>query len=252
MINLPNSTKVCKQMPKDIFYKYLNFSDTLKKSFIDEIDCIIWMNQISPETMIISQGNEVAEIAVMEIVLKRQEINPNLLEILNREINQYAIFIVRYEEWGKILCCWKETEDNLKGDTCSQTNWMSYEDLILEVQGMDLDQVYENFLMQITGEKISIKNETRLKVILEKEEKLKKMGAGIQKMEAQMNSEIPFNRQLKLMNDLKMAKEEIQAIRTSKPEPVKTLQPETMELPLNNIETIHFILPNVVMKLQEE
>lgn len=249
MINLPNSTKVCKQMPKEILYKYLNFSEPLKKLFIGEIEGIIWMNQISPETMIISQGEEVTEIAVYEISLNRQEINPNLLKILNRETNQYAIFIARYEEWGKILCCWKEIENNLKIDTCSQTNWMPHEDLILEVQGSDLDQVYENFLMQITGEKISMKNEARVKVSLEKEEKLIKMGVAIQKMETQINSETPFIRQLKLMNDLKMAKEEIQAIRTSKQVPVEIFRTETMDLPLNNIETIHLILPNVVMKL---
>ncbi|MBC3889001.1 DUF4391 family protein [Acetobacterium paludosum] len=249
MINLPNSTKVCKQMPKEMFYKYLNFSESLKKLFIGEIEGIIWMNQISLETMIISPGEAVTEIAVYEISLNRQEINPNLLKILNREIDQHAIFIVRYEEWGKILCCGKETENDFKVDTCFQTSWMLHEDLILEIQGFDLDQVYENFLMQITGEKIPIENEAKAKVSHEKEEKLKKMAAAIRKIEAQMNSETLFVRQLKLMNDLKIAKEEIQVYRISKQVPVESFQPETMDLTLNTIETIHLILPNVVMKL---
>ena len=258
MIELPRSTNVYQQMPKEIFFKYLNDSRTLKKMFIDEIESIIWMNKLSPETITISQGKIITEIAVVEIVLKRQAISQNLLEIISKEIDQYTIFITRNEEWGQIWCCNNEfnnnTEAYLKVNTYYQTNWLLYDDLVLKVEGQNLDQVYENFLMQITGKPIQVENGNRQTDNVEKAEELEELEeleVVIKKLETQIDHEKQFKRQLNLVIDLKNAKEELKKIKTPRMTLTEIFQTKKMDMPQNNIENIRSFFPNVFLNMKD-
>ena len=216
MIDLPKSTYFNRRMPKELFYKNLNLSKTLKKTFINEIESITWLNKLSPATMNVNPGKQVIEIAVMEIVLKQKEISKSLLEVLDRETAHHTVFIIHYKEWGQIWACYKETSKNREGkfkvDTYYQTDWLPYDDLSLKVEGLNLDKVYENFLGQIAGERLAIKNGMELKDAVEKTKDLEKLEAAINRLETQINNEIQFNRQVKLMGEIRNLKEKIQMI----------------------------------------
>ena len=260
MIELPCSTEVFKQMPKGIFVKHLNNSNILEKNFMDEIGSIVWINKLSPETMTINQGKIVTEIAVVEIFFNRQVISQNLLEILNKEIDQYTVFITRYEEWGQIWCSNNQSsnhsESKYKVNTYYQTNWLPYDELELKVEGDDLDQVYENFLIQISGKPIPVENgspekdpvkKTEKPIELEEDEQLEEveeLEVAIKKLETQINHEKQFKRQLKLMIDLTNAKEELLKI--------KEPQINQMDMIQNNIEMIQSFFPHVFVNMIED
>jgi len=264
MIDLPETTNVYKRMPKELFYKYLNDDCISKKTFIDEIGSIIWINTLSSETITTPKGKHITEIAIVEIVLNRQAISPNILEIVNREIDQYAVFIVRYEEWGQIWCCDHQSIDPQTGmlhcQNYYQTNWMIADDLTLKIDGGNLDQVYENFFMQIAGKPFPTKAERNQKQTDErignieqpgKYEQLEKLKATIKNLESQMEKEIQFGKQVKLATDLKNAKEEIQKIKRS-----QTTHPEIRELEIvavqeETVETVRTFFPNVYMKMHD-
>jgi len=268
MIELPCSTEVFKQMPKGIFIKHLNNSNSLEKNSIDEIGSIVWINKISPETMTISQGKIVTEIAVVEIFLNRQVISQKLLNILNKEIDQYTVFITRYEEWGKIWCSnnhsGNHSESKCKVNTYYQTNWLPYDELELKVEGDDLDQVYENFLIQISGKPIPVENgnpqkdpvkKTEEPVELEEDkllEEVKELEAVIKKLETQINHEKQFKRQLNLVIDLTNAKEELLKIKEPLINQMKIVQTDQMKLIQNNIEMIQSFFPYVFVNMIED
>ncbi|MEO1815162.1 MAG: DUF4391 domain-containing protein [Acetobacterium sp.] len=263
MIDLPETTSVYKRMPKELFYKYLNDDCISKKTFIDEIGSIIWINTLSSETTTTPEGKHVTEIAIVEIVLNRQAISHNILEIVNREIDQYAVFIVRYEEWGQVWCCDHQSLNLQTGQfNCQnyyQTNWMIAEDLMLKIDGGNLDQVYENFFMQIAGKPLPAKVDSNHKQTDEpivkveqsgKNEELEQLVATIKNLESQMEKEMLFGKQVKLATDLKNAKDELQQIKRSQTTHIEIQQPEIVAAQEDPAETVRSFFPNVYMKMQ--
>lgn len=264
MIDLPETTNVYKRMPKELFYKYLNDDCTAKKTFIDEIGSIIWINTLSSESTTVPTGNHVAEIAIVEIVLNRQAISSNILEIVNREIDQYAVFVVRYEEWGQLWCCDHQSINPQTGlfncQNYYQTNWMIADDLTLKIEGGDLDQVYENFFMQIAGKPFPARinrNQKQTDEYVEKVEQsgkaehLEKLEATIKNLEIQMGKESQFGKQVKLATDIKNAKEELQQIKRSQTTHIEINQPEIVQVQAETAETVRSFFPNVYMKMQD-
>nr|WP_320026433.1 DUF4391 domain-containing protein [uncultured Acetobacterium sp.] len=261
MIDLLSSTNVYRQMPKELFYKYLNCADTLKKKFTDDIESIIWVNRLSPDTLSVWPGKVLSEIAVVEIVLKRQAISQDLIEIINRETNQYTVFVIRYEEWGQIWCGNNESDnhsaDKLRFDTYYQTNWQSYSDLELKVEGWDLDHIYESILMQVAGKAIAIENGSISRETVTKKQKqdehddIKNKEAAIKKLQTQIDHEKMFSKQLKLMGELKKAKEELKKISASPLTPNENQQPAERQAPANNIENIRAFFPNVFINMKD-
>lgn len=269
MNNLPGTTNIYKRMPKELFYKYLNGSGGLKKTFIDEIDSIIWTNTLSPETMPIRPGKTVTEIAIVEIVSKRQAINQKLLEILNRETVQYTIFITRYEEWGQIWVCDQATGNDLNEPFCCdsyyQTSWFPYDELAIKVIGQDLDQVYANIFFKITGKSLPLKKNTpaiaasaavpaenseRSEEIIFTE-KIKTLEAAIKELEIKIDHEKQFRRQLKLSEELLNARAEIKKIRSPRMTQMEVRQPQKKESPRNTNETIQSLFPNVFLNMKD-
>lgn len=275
MIDLPNTTYIYRRMPREMFLKHLNGSDTLKKTFQDEIESIIWMNILTPETMAIPAGENIAEIAIVEVVFKRQAISRQLLEILNRETPRQTVFVAHYEEWGQIWCCCKETGRHLErafpAGTCYQTSWMPYRDLDLNVKGGDLDQVYENFLIQIAGKPLQAENRVAPEDALDQEapaagnamkepedpnkqddpNDLQTLAAAIKTLEAQIDGETQFRQQLKLVEELERLKEEMKKIKTPRMVHVEVVQGETENMTQVNIEAIRGFFPNIVMEMKD-
>lgn len=263
MIDLPETTNVYKRMPKELFYKYLNDDCTSKKTFIDEIGSIVWINTLSAETTNTLKGKYVTEIAIVEIILNRQAISANILEIVNREIDQYTVFIVRYEEWGQLWCCDHQSINPQTGlFNCQyyyQTNWMSAEDLTLKIDGGNLDQVYENFFMQIAGKPFPARFDRNRKQTDEqiesvgksgKNEQLEKLEATIKKLEIQIGKEMQFGKQVKLATELKSTKDELQKIKKSMTTHIETYQSEITETQVETSETVRSFFPNIYMKMQ--
>ncbi|OXS25024.1 MAG: hypothetical protein BI182_16270 [Acetobacterium sp. MES1] len=264
MIDLPGTTNVYKRLPKELFYKYLNDDSASKKIFIDEIRSIIWINTLSPETIAHPTGQNVTEIAIVEIILNRQAISSAILEIINREIDQYAVFLVRYEEWGQLWCCDHQMFNPQTGlfncQNYHQTNWMSADDLSLKINGMNLDQIYENFFMQIAGKAFPVwsdKSQKKNDELIEKVEQagkfeqLERLEATIKNLESQMGKEMQFGKQVKLATDLKTTREELQKIKRGMSTHIEIHQPEIVTTQEEKPEGVSAYFPNVYMKMRD-
>ena len=111
--------------------------------------------------------------------------------------------------------CYKEESQNREGkfkvDTYYKTDWQKYEDLSLEIVGLDLDNIYENFLIQVSDGMLDIDEETGIKEAVEKAKRQEKLRKYIEKLENKIKNEKQFNQQVKLMGKLRKAKEELKA-----------------------------------------
>lgn len=262
MINLPETTNVYRQMPKELFYKYLNDDITLKKTFIDEIESIIWINTLSMDTLSIKRGTQLSAIAIVEIVLKRQAINPNIIEIINKETEQFTIFIMRYEEWGQLWCRELRTLNTRTGFVNSQnyfqSNWMLIDDLTLTVEGWNFDQVYEGFVSQIIGKPFRFEidrnnnyrtGESLIDSQTNENEELKILENYIKTIKEQMQNELQFSKQFELASDLKIANAKIARIKRTTLTEIP--QPVISESQQESVANMRSFFPNVFLKLQD-
>jgi len=216
MLNFPQSTYFNKRIPKQKFYDTLKISSGLEKLFVREIDTIHWEHKFSPETLNISAGVNVTEIEIITIVLKQQDITRTLLEIIDREIPYHIVYVLKYNEYGRIWINYKEEsktrKDKYTVDSSYKTEWMKFEELSLNINGLDLDKVYENFIIQVSGGKIKVEASEDLKdavMMVKEKDKLSMYAAAL---ENKIKNEKQFNRQVALSNELRKVKEELDGI----------------------------------------
>lgn len=216
MLDFPKSTSFNKRIPKQKFYDNFKISSNVEKQFVNEIDTIYWKNKLSPETLNISVGLNVTEIEVFEINLKGQSISNNVIEIIDRGIPYHIVFILRYKDLGQIWISYKEESKNKEGkfkvDAYYKTSWTKYDELSLDIRGMDLDKIYENFMLQIAGDKLQKDSGDDIKDAVIKSKEREKLEAYIRKLESKIKNEKQFNRQVKLMDELRKSKAQLEKI----------------------------------------
>ena len=213
MLSFPKSTVFNRRLPKQKFYDNLSISSKVEQQFVKEIDTIYWRNKLAPDTLNITAGDEVTEVEVIEIKLKQQGISKNVIELIDREIPYHIVFVLRFQNVGQIWISYKTSsktkEDKFKVDTYYTTEWMPYEDLSLEINGLDLDKVYENFVIQVAGDRLERDSNMDIKTAIDRAKEKERLVRHINNLETKIRNEKQFNRQVKMMGELRKLKAEL-------------------------------------------
>lgn len=219
MITLPESTKYGRRIPKNKFYQNLNLSKKVKKQFIDEIDTLIWQNKISPDTIGISPGEEVIEIEVIEIQLHQRGISKNILEIIDRGIPYHLLFILTFGDVAQFAIGYKEKikkkDDKYRVEGYYFSEWVSHEDLTIELKGLNLDRIYENLIRQFIPSEIPQAQTLKDTIILHKE--IEKQTVLCALLEKKVKSEKQFNIQVSLNHELRKEKIKLDCLKSDIP-----------------------------------
>ena len=87
------------------------------------------------------------------------------------------------------------------------------DELPLKMEGLNIDAVYENFVRQIAGDKLSIeKTGESLKESVEREEQRQTVQKQIEALKAKIKKEKQLNKQMEMNNELKKLKRELEEI----------------------------------------
>lgn len=217
MLNLPKSTEFNKRISKQKFYENLSISPAIKNILTEQIQAIYWKNKIATTTMNLESGKTVVEIEVLEIQLHYPNLDIAVLEHIDKQIPYHIIFILSHNGKFQIWTAYKEKTENrnnaFKIGAYYHTDWVSEIELSLKIEGLNIDEVYENFVRQIAGItlKQSHKNET-LKESFERSEKRKKLEKEIAKLQNKVRKERQMNKQFELNSQLKKLKKELEEI----------------------------------------
>ena len=215
MLKLPERTYYNKRIPKNKFYEKLKVKSKLEKQFSTEIESVYWKHKLAPDTLNISAGKNVQEIEIFEINLRQQGISSSIIETIDREIPYHILFVLRYQESAQLWISFKESSKNREGKfkvaSYYCTDWLKAEELTLSVEGLTLDKVYENFIIQIAGEKLKLAEEKTLKEAVNEATENEKLQKQIQQLENKIAREKQFNRQVKLMGELRALKSKLES-----------------------------------------
>lgn len=214
MLELPKTTEFNRKIPKKKFYENLTITPALRNSIKDGIKAIYWRNKIDSTTTNLAKGTVVTEIEVFEIKLNSSEIDENVLKQIDKEIPYHILYIISYENNAQVWIGYKEVSQKgsnaFKVNGYYHTDWLALDEIDIKLDGLSVDEVYENFIRQIAGEQIQNNNGETLEESIERAEKIKELKKQIDKLQIKIRKEKQFNRQVELNTELKKIKKELE------------------------------------------
>lgn len=199
MLGLPKTTEMSKQLPKKAIYERFGMNAAAKEKIDADISKITIVNEISEGTVNIPSGSEVTSIFVLLVTLKREIFSGKTIELLSKMIPQNILFVLEYDGESKLA---------IYHTKIMQTDWKPTEEQRIELQGLNLDKVWENLIrsleLGVWNEELSLDENIALHM---KQEKLQKE---IARLEKQARAEKQPKRKFELVQEIqKLKKQEV-------------------------------------------
>lgn len=211
MLGLPKSTEFNKRIPKQKFYENLSVTPAMKTAFTEQIKIIYWRNKLAATTLNLAPGRIVTEIEVFEIRLTSPDLDEDILRLIDREIPYHILFLLEYDRKYQAAMGYKEAASSgkaaFKVERYYRTEWLTEEELSLHLEGLTIDAVYENFIRQIAGDRLTGSENTTLKESVEQQKQREQIEKQIAALEAKMKKEKQLNRKMELKAEIKKLKQ---------------------------------------------
>ena len=214
MFGLPQSTEYGKRIPKQKFYENISVTPSLKRVFIDQIKTIRWTNKIAASTINLAEGKNVSEIEVFEITLNTKALDENVLRQIDREVPYHILYILRHEAECQTWIGYKEAAESgsnaFKVVKYYHTDWRSEADIDIQIEGLSLDEVYENLVRRIAGNVLQMEKQECLKASIERDNRRQGLQKQIATLQMKVRKEKQLNKQVQLNTELKRLKTELE------------------------------------------
>lgn len=143
MFGLPPNTIVNQTLTKKAFYEKFNLRTVERERFDADISRMTIMAEISPNRIpALVKGKEIEVLYVLQVVLKRKEYDTKNILLLQKLIPQNIVFALQYD--GSTQLCIFHTR-------LQQSEWMPSDEAIIPLQGLNLDDVWNNNVASIGG-----------------------------------------------------------------------------------------------------
>ena len=210
-LHFPESTNVNQVVPKTAFYRNLEVNVHLRQHFVEDVERIVWLAKLAPSTLNVEDGKTVHEITVFHVVLKAKEVPDDVFAAIDRQLPRHILFVLQYEEECRLLLNYKEWLDTAKGTfrilKAFRTDWCPATALSLQLEGSNLDKVYESFAGQISGFRTRSADDTKRLIELQKQ--LVQKQRSIEALQKKVRAEKQFNRQVQLNAETRILKREL-------------------------------------------
>lgn len=198
MLGLPKATELNKKLPKTAVYAKFQM-DTAEKAKIDaDISRITIVNEVSATKVNIAPGEKVQAFFVLQVMLKRREFNERTLIVLSKLIPQNMVLLLEYDGLAKLA---------VYHTKLLQTPWKDPDSLSLAVEGLTMDAVWENVIVQIVG--IQVQEGNTLDQQIAQDEQKAKLEKEIARLQKQLWAEKQPKKKFELMKEIEKLKESI-------------------------------------------
>lgn len=195
MLGLPKETEMSKQLPKKAIYTKFQMNTAAKAKIDADISRITIVNEIAPNKVNIPAGEDVKSFFVLLVSLKKKKYDEKTIATLSKLIPQNILFVLEYENESRLA---------IYHTKVMQTEWKPTENQQIELQGLNLDTVWENIVKSLEcgvwNEELSLDENLALH---EQQEKLQKQ---ITKLEKQARAEKQPKKKFEIVQQLKKLK----------------------------------------------
>lgn len=201
MLGLPKTTEIRKQISKKAVYTKFQMNSSAKEKFDADISRVFLVNEVNPDSVNIPAGETVGGFFVMLVVLKRREFDEKIIASLSKMIKQNILFILEYEGESKLA---------IYHTKLMQTDWKSSDEQRIELQGLNLDKVWENIVIAVGG--VNIEEGNTLEQQIETDEKRRKLEREIEKLEKQARAELQPKKKFVLVQEKRRIERELESM----------------------------------------
>ena len=198
-MNLPKTCEVNRFVAKKKFYEHTNMSETVKNSFINDIEKITWNYKLATDTLNLSKTDNVIEIEIFTINLSNKTIPNSVLKVINKSIPYKILF--------NLICDNDYCYALIENDTIYNTNWN--EEIDFQFNGLNIENVWNNIIKQVIKE---TDNNSSIDVILDNKNKIDELKSKVNKLKIQADREKQFNRQIELDHEIKKLNKELEEL----------------------------------------
>ena len=201
MLGLPNTTEIRKQISKKAVYTRFQMNTAAKEKFDADISRVILVNEVNPDSVNVPAGENVHGFFVMLVVLKKRDFDEKIIAALSKMIKQNILFVLAYESESKLA---------IYHTKLMQTDWKSTDEQRIELQGLNLDKVWENIVIDVSG--LNIEEGNTLDQQIETDEKRRKLEKEIEKLEKQARAELQPKKKFELVQEKRRIERELESI----------------------------------------
>ena len=192
MIGLPKETEMSKQLPKKAIYAKFQMNTAAKKKIDADSSRITIVGEIAPNKVNIPTGDEVKNFFVLLVALKKKDFDEKTIVTLSKLIPQNILFVLEFEEQSKLA---------IYHTKLMQTDWKPTEEQRIELQGLNLDKVWENIVVAVGS--VDIEQGKTLDEQIKENEKRQKLEKEIAKFEKQARAEKQPKKKFELVQQVK-------------------------------------------------
>ena len=229
LFDYPQSAAFGRVLPKSKIYEHGSVSNVAKQLFVRQVERIVWQHKLAPETINLKASKAVPEIQIFSIVLKGDELKPEVLRCIDLAIPFPIIFELRFDGKVKPVAAFKrpsETDaskwvlsDYFGGDwireaTTEDTEIKKQNNSVLSVFSvvkrqplpvvMDLGQLYEKLLDGLMPYPARPGEDLQTRV--ERMERIRFRQRELERCEARLRKEKQFNRKVAINAELREIK----------------------------------------------
>ena len=143
MYNLPPQCTINKPLFKKAVFEKFNLKAAERDRFDADISRMVLVARVSSATVpALTKGKEIEGFYVLQVALKRKDYNSKNILMLQKLIPQKLIFTLQFEE---------QTQFCIFHTRLQQSAWMPTDEATITLQGLSLDDVWNNIVATIGG-----------------------------------------------------------------------------------------------------
>lgn len=202
MLGLPKSTELNKLLPKKAIYAKFQMNTAAKERIDSDISRITIVNEVTPDKINISKGEEVESFFVMYVTLKKKDFDEKNIITLSKLIPQKMLLVLEFDGMIKVA---------IFHTKLIQTDWKKKDSYKIELNGLSLDKVWENIMIQIGD--LTIRHGNTLDEQIAINEQKQQLQKKIEKIEKQARNEKQPRKKFQLASQVKVLKTQLGELR---------------------------------------
>lgn len=199
MFQLPPATAINKPLYKKAVFEKFNLKATERDRFDTDISRMALVARVSSATVpALTKGKEIEGFYVLQVALKRKDYDTKNILMLQKLIPQKMVFAMQYEE---------QTQFCIFHTRLQQSEWMLTSEAAIPLQGLTLDDVWNNIVAIIGG--LDTQAEESIEEQIINREQREKLLRQIESLEKQCRIEKQTRRKYELHQQIVKLKEQL-------------------------------------------
>ena len=197
MYNLPPQCTINKPLFKKAVFEKFNLKAAERDRFDADISRMALVARVSTATVpALTKGKEIEGFYVLQVALKRKDYDTKNILMLQKLIQQKMVFALQYDE---------QTQFCIFHTRLQQSAWMQTDEAVIILQGLTLDDVWNNIVATIGG--LDAQSEESIEEQIIHREQREKLLHQIESLEKQCRTEKQTRKKYELYQQIIKLKE---------------------------------------------